>query len=187
MSFFRTLILLLVTLAGFSMGAVLGHRAKPGLQSDNPRPSLGDFAAILFCWSGVVLSLISGIKAGLTAVVWALTGLIIAFGFHRLRKPLPEAIRSRGIPSDQAHGPAPLNQEGRMRKFWDAWKTFAKAVGGFQSRVFLIGLYYLALAPFGIFVGWLRDPLKLKPSDQRSFWTPKAPSGETLDEARRQF
>lgn len=187
MSFFRTLILLLVTLAGFSTGTVLGHRAKPGLRSDNPRPTAADFAAILFCWCGVILSLISGVAAGRIAAFWALTGLIIAFAFRRLQKPLPEGARQHGIPSGQTHRPAPLDQKRREQKLWDGWKTFANAVGGFQSRVFLIGLYYLALAPFGILVGWLGDPLNLKPTPRESFWRPKEAAGEELDDARRQF
>ena len=187
MSFFRLLILLLVTLAGFSTGAVLGHRAKPGLRIDNPRPTPADFAAILFCWSGVILSLISGVAAGRIAAFGAFSGLIIAFAFHRLRKPLPEGTTPRGVPSNQTQRPAPLDQRRRTQKLRDDWKTFASAVGGFQSRVFLIGLYYVALTPFGILVGWLRDPLNLKPSPHDSFWKPKEAAGEGLENARRQF
>lgn len=187
MSFFRTLILMLVTLAGFSMGAVLGHWAKPGIRSANPRPTATDFAAVLFCWCGVILSLISGVEAVRIAAFGALTGLVIAFAFHRLRKPLPEGTHERGISSDQAHRPAPFDQKRRKQKLWNDWKTFANAVGGFQSRVFLIGLYYLALAPFGVLVGWLGDPLNLKPTPRESFWSPKDAAGEELASARRQF
>lgn len=59
MSFFRLLILLLVTLAGFSTGAVLGHGAKSASRSDIPRPCLADFAAIFLCWAGVIVSVLS--------------------------------------------------------------------------------------------------------------------------------
>ena len=187
MSFFRTLILLLVTLAGFSAGAALGHRARPALRSDTPRPSAADFAAILFCWSGVILSLISGIGVGRIAAFWALTGLVIALAFHRLQKPLPEGTPQHGIPRGQTHRPAGLDQKTRGQKLWNDWKTFAKGVGGFQSRVFLMGFYYLALAPFGILVGWLGDPLNLKSTPHESFWSPKETAGEELDNGRRQF
>ena len=59
MSFLRTLALLLVALAGFSVGAVLGQGAKSASRSDIPGPCLADFAHIFLCWTGVIVSVLS--------------------------------------------------------------------------------------------------------------------------------
>jgi len=187
MSFFRLLALLLVTLAGFSTGAALGHRAKRASRSDVPHPGLPDFAAILLCWSGVFISLISGFEAGRTAALWTVTGLIIAFALHRLQKRTPDDARKHATPGDENGRCGPPGASRPLPSAWDGWKTFARAVGGFQSRVILSGLYFVALAPFGIFVGWLGDPLKIKSGARDSYWKPKQPTGENLDAARRQF
>ena len=185
MSFFRTLALLLIALAGFSTGAVLGHGAKSASRSDMPRPCLADFAAIFLCWSGVIVSLISGFEPWRTAAVWTLVGLVIAFALHRLQKqPLDDARRRAAQKAEKSKSAQRLAST--PGNGWEGWKTIAQAIGGFQNRVLLNGLYYLALAPFGILVGWLGDPLKLKPSPQESFWGPKETSSESLDESRRQ-
>jgi hypothetical protein len=187
MSLFRALGLLLLTMAGFSLGAVLGHGAKAASRGAVIRPRLLDFGAILVCWLGVLTSRFSGLGVGETAIVWTLAGFILAFAFHRLLKSPPDEPHARGITGVESLRHAPSGEPGQPRGVWNQWKSFARAVGGFQSRIILGWLYLIALAPFGIVVGWLRDPLDIRSRDRDSYWKAKPPTGENLDAARRQF
>lgn len=187
MSLFRTLGLLLLTMPGFSLGAVLGQGAEAASRGGVARPRLLDFGGIFLCWLGVLTSQFSGLGFGETAAVWTLAGFGLAFALHRLRKPPRDEARAHGITGAESARHTPSEAPGQSRHAWDKWKAFARAVGEFQSRIILTGLYYVALAPFGIVVGWLGDPLRIKSAEPGSYWKPKPPADENLDAARRQF
>jgi hypothetical protein len=73
-----------------------------------------------------------------------------------------------------------------LRTLWERWKVIARKIGDVQSRVMLVGFYFVILAPFGLGVRLLSDRLQLKPQ-RVSRWLPKAPKTTALwDSARRQ-
>lgn len=74
-----------------------------------------------------------------------------------------------------------------IRRIWAKWKTFAQAFADFQARVLLTLVYFIIVAPFGLWVRLLSDPLTLNPQPQRSMWFPKHTPEQTLESARRQF
>ncbi len=76
-----------------------------------------------------------------------------------------------------------------MRKrWWKAWKESAEAIGGFQSRILLGLFYFCVVAPFGIAVRALGDPLNIRNRKLPPLWlTRNDESDGSLDECRRQF
>jgi hypothetical protein len=74
-----------------------------------------------------------------------------------------------------------------LRRLWVGWKSIAHKIGTFQSRVLLTGFYFLILAPFGLGVRLLSDPLRLK-RQHHSHWLGKEnATADSREHARRQF
>lgn len=74
----------------------------------------------------------------------------------------------------------------RINEIWSRWKSFARLVGNIQARILFTVLYFSLIAPFGLVIRALADPLAVKhPAGSR--WLPKATQPMDLDEARRQF
>ena len=73
-----------------------------------------------------------------------------------------------------------------LKKAWSKWKVFAQKVGNFQARVILSLFYFLLVTPIGILIRLFGDPLRLK-QYAKSYWLPKEPKENNLDEAKRQF
>jgi hypothetical protein len=74
-----------------------------------------------------------------------------------------------------------------LRQKWETWKVFSATLGDFQSRIVLMLLYFTVVAPFGLGLRLLSDPLRIKGSRQETAWLERAPIQITLDEARQQF
>ena len=74
-----------------------------------------------------------------------------------------------------------------LARFWLQWKRFAQRVADFQARAILTLIYFLVLAPFGLIVSFLKDPLKTKHPPRSSVWLPRPPENASLENARRQF
>lgn len=49
-----------------------------------------------------------------------------------------------------------------LKRAWQTWKRFAKALGTFQARVLLTIFYALLVLPFGVLVRLFSDPLRIK-------------------------
>jgi len=74
-----------------------------------------------------------------------------------------------------------------LRRLWERWKRIAHTIGVWQSRVLLNVFYYVILAPFGLGVRLLADPLAITPRPG-PHWRRKEPNAAThVDRARRQF
>jgi hypothetical protein len=71
------------------------------------------------------------------------------------------------------------------RLAWKRWTIIGEVYGDFQARFFATLFYFTILVPFAAGVRLTRDPLHLRGTDRA--WLERAPVGNTLDEARRQF
>ena len=72
--------------------------------------------------------------------------------------------------------------------FWEDWKSFARVMGGFQSRLLMGLFYFFIVMPFGVAVRIFGDPLHLRRVERSSNWTPRNDATNiSLDEARKQF
>jgi len=188
--FFRAVASLLVIIATFSAGSVLGHRLRSPGKEGVARPGVLDGALLLLCWIAGGLIVRSGHGIGTALVIGCSAALVFAFARHYCvtRSTLgtlhsdPSSSVSRRPDSEILVGALP----GRGRRLLAKWRSLARDAGGFQSRLFLSAVYFVVLAPFGIFVGRLGDPLKMRLSTRDSYWTPKEPFGQSFPDARRQ-
>ncbi len=72
------------------------------------------------------------------------------------------------------------------RHLWAGWKRFAERLGVFQSRLLLIVLYFVVVAPFALLVKIAKDPLRIR-RIEGSNWIPCPGSPAELERAKRQF
>jgi hypothetical protein len=71
------------------------------------------------------------------------------------------------------------------RRLWAGWKRFAERLGVFQSRLLLVVLYFVVVAPFALLVKAGKDPLRIKRVGD-SNWIPHPVSPSGLESAKRQ-
>jgi len=74
-----------------------------------------------------------------------------------------------------------------LKRLWNWWKPIAEKIGNFQARIILSVFYFLFVTPIAMGVKLFSDPLKMKKSDQASWWFPRENSKVSLEEAGRQF
>jgi hypothetical protein len=172
MDFISGLALVLLTLAGYSMGTVLGS----GDKSATPKPL--DLGVIVILWIAALAS-----RASLgrwTAVgLWLVAAGLVSCGLTSLRR--------NKMPARTTQATTSIQERSFLKGFWEGWKGFAREMGNYQSRVLLAFFYFVAVAPFGLLVRLFGDPLQTKLSTGPSFWVTRAPISTELDEARRQF
>jgi len=187
----RTLSFLIMIAAGTSAGAVLASRRKEQPFDPAISPGLSEPLLIVLCWAGAILTIQRGIPALVAIAVWIMAGFLAAYTIHRCR----DMSRGRG-PRDNATGVRATTlpeysqspsggQEPEGRR--GGWRTFAIALGGFQSRLALMAIYFSILALFGLTVGRFGNLLNLRVRTGESCWTPRESRRPSLKDARRQF
>ena len=172
MDFVSGLALILLTLVGYSSGAVLTGKGKQVV------PGLLDLAVAVVLWA-VALTTRVALGKGLAILVWLVVGLTMGAGLTGLR-------RGRYLDRKQT-APATAQDAGGLRRWWEGWKAFAAEMGNYQGRVLLAFFYFIVVTPFGIGVRLFSDPLKLKAGVGKSFSTEREAAGNSLEEARMQF
>lgn len=81
---------------------------------------------------------------------------------------------------------ASANPVSFLRVAWTRWKKIARAVGVVQTRILMVGLYFLFVLPLGMIMRLSGDPLRLK-RPPGSNWMPHHDEEASVDAARRQF
>jgi hypothetical protein len=172
MDFLSGLALVLLTLVGYSMGAVIG--AKDRL----PAPQWLDLAVVVVLWVSAIFSR-SALGKWIAIGVWLVAGGLVSFVLSSARRnKMPSKTKKAAIPG----------QEGKLfRRLWEDWKGFATEMGNYQSRMLLAFFYFLIITPFGVLVRLFGDPLRTRFSTNLSFWDKRPSINSGLDEARRQF
>jgi hypothetical protein len=172
MNLLSSLMIVLLVLAGYSMGAVIGGKGR------TPAPRVLDCGMVIVLW---VAALLSRVALGKWAAIgiWMVTSGLVSLGLTAARRGKLPAIRDQGaVPA--AEGPL-------LRRLWEGWKRFTAAFGGYQGRILLILFYFLVVTPFGVLVSLLSDPLGTRPVTALDFWNDRPVASGQLDEARRQF
>lgn len=72
-----------------------------------------------------------------------------------------------------------------LKKLWESSRRLAHRIGTFQGRVVLTAVYFVLVLPFGVAVGLLADPLRIKRRPTRWLNHPDEPAD--MDWARRQW
>lgn len=172
MDFLSGLALVLLTLVGYSIAAVIG--AKDRL----PTPRLLDLAVVVVLW---IIALFSRSALGKwTAIgVWLVAGGVVSFVLNSARR--------NKTPSKAKKAADPSQAGNFLKRLWEGWKGFAAEMGNYQGRILLAFFYFLVITPFGVLVRLFGDPLRTRVSTNPSFWDDRPAVGSELDEARRQF
>ena len=171
MSFFGGLALILLTLVGYSSGAVIaGRRRKEPL-------GLLDFGiAVVFL--ALALGTRSVLGKWLAILIWfILAGLgsaVLTEIRYKDRGAKKGAFRER-------------EQKGRLRRTWNWWKVFATEMGNYQGRLLFAFFYFVIVTPFGIGVRLFSDPLKMKQPKRTTFWSERSSVSHELKDAQEQF
>ncbi len=165
MEFVSGLALVLLTLVGYSSGAVLGARRR------TPVPELFDLLLVVVLCA-TALATRAALGKWLAIGVWLAAGLVAGALLARARlSRYPKA--EAGAPSGN---------------LWQAWKGFARRMGNYQSRMLMALLYFSVVLPFGLAMTALSDPLHIKRTGISSNWEPKHnPVKPSLEEAGRQY
>ncbi len=171
MSFFGGLALILLTLVGFSSGAVLAGRGK--------KEPLGliDFGmAVLFL----------AMALGTRSILGKWLAIPIWFILAGLGSGLLTEIRYKDRKAENRVRLSPP-EERPLRRAWDWWKVFAVEIGNYQGRMLFAFFYFVIVTPFGIGVRLFSDPLKVKQALRATNWLERSPVREELERAREQF
>ncbi len=170
MELISILALPLVALAAYSAGAVLSGHGKA------VAPAVSDLLAVIVVWA---LGLASRDVLGRWPAIGAGAGVGVIVGaiLTALRRPRYPDLRRQKAGS--AADP--------LRRAWEAWRRFAAAMGGYQSRIWL-GLFFLtAFAPFAVLTRLSSDHLRLKPPAEGALWTSWDRADRELGYGERQF
>jgi len=171
MSFFGGLALILLTLVGFSSGAVLAGRGK--------KEPLGliDFGmAVLFL----------AMALGTRSIFGKWLAIPIWFILAGLGSGLLTEIRYKDRKAENRVRLSPP-EERPLRRAWDWWKVFAIEIGNYQGRMLFAFFYFVIVTPFGIGVRLFSDPLKVKQAVRATNWLERSSEREELETAREQF
>jgi hypothetical protein len=138
-----------------------GAITKSG-KSKELKPKLIDIAIVVCIWVAAILSKIySNIDKWLLILIWLVISFALGFMITWLRKPELKEIQKS--PTSPTKNP--------LKIFWQGWLTVTKRIGGFQSRLILAMIYFIAIAPIALF-NKKTDYQKLKNQNVKTYWQP---------------
>lgn len=174
MEWLSGLVLVLLTLVGYSSGSVLAGRGR------KIAPGLSDVVVVLIIWAAALVCR-PMLGRWMSILIWLLAGMLVGFLFMLAR-------RSR-FPKPRARGLFLTTEEPKkgLGGIWQAWKAFSHEMGDFQGRVLLIFFYFIVVTPFAILVLLFSDPLRLRNKGTQTYWLDRPAMPRGLEEARRQF
>jgi hypothetical protein len=165
--------LILITMAAYSAGVVLG--AGKGTES---KPLIPDLLVVLVLWSAALVSRSAfHLDKWLAIPVWLVLGLAAGWLAGLGRK----SGAKKGAES------APGVSGGAWKRTWARWKAFSLRMGSFQSRIILSFVYFAFILPFGLGVRLFSDPMRIRKRKVPSHWLPKKETPAVLEEFKRQF
>jgi hypothetical protein len=165
------LALVLLTLVGYSTGAVFGGRGKSVV------PRLLDLGIVIVLLIAALTSR-TVLDRWVAVGVWLVIGGLVSLVLGRMRfGKMPAQTEER----------VSVREGNPLTRLWKGWKGFAADMGNYQSRILLAFFYFVVVTPFGLPVRLLSDPLRIKYSAGNSFWVDRSRVSTELDEARRQF
>jgi hypothetical protein len=178
MTILSLIVLILLSLVGYSSGAVLR-----GGKNSEIKPRIIDLLVILMIWAGAIYSRLTFIiNKWLLVAIWL--GISYALGFAIL------SFRKHSLNKKPAAAQAPETPGNPLKKLWKTWQQFSRRMGAFQSRILLSLFYFLFLTPIGLVIKIFSDPLNIKHRNQGasgSYWLSKEAINGNIDDFRRQF
>jgi hypothetical protein len=175
MEAFSYIVLILLSLVGYSAGAVRG--AGRGVEL---KPRIVDLILLSAVWGGAVFSRMAlDWNRWLVILAWiVLSGLIGVLAVWP-RRPAEETALSKNRSIDVSKGP--------LRILWQRWGDFSGRMGSFQSRIVASLVFFVVVAPFAMAAKAFSDPLGKKYRGGGSYWLPRTRTEANLEQSRRQF
>jgi hypothetical protein len=171
MNFLEGMALILLTLAGYSSGAVIAGR---GRSKSLRLLDLGAAALLLI----LALATRGIIGHWIALPFWFILSGWVAALFTRVKRG------EGGTKKEDRKGPVDKTP---WRRVWDGWKAFATDMGNYQGRMFFAFFYFIIVMPFGVGLRLFADPFKMKPEGKNTFWLERTPISRELKDAREQF
>ena len=171
MNFFEGIALILLTLAGYSSGAVIAGR---GRGKSLRLLDLGAAASLLI----LALATRGSIGHWINLPFWFILSGWVAAVFTKVKRG------QGGTKKEDRKGPADRTP---WRRFWDGWKAFAADMGNYQGRMLFAFFYFIIVMPFAVGLRLFADPFKMKAEGRNTFWVERTSVRRELKDAREQF
>ena len=171
MDFFGLLALILLTLIGYSSGAVIAGRTRK-----EPLGLLDFGMAVLFL--AMALGTRSLLGKWLAIPIWV---ILAGLGSALLTEIRYKDLETKKIARQKTSG------RGSLRRSWNWWKVFATEMGNYQGRVLFAFFYFIVVTLFGIGVRLFSDPLMVKQKGRTTSWLQRSSVSHELEAAREQF
>lgn len=172
MAFLSNLALVLLSMVGYSAGAMIAGGKK------KVTPSIFDLIVIVIMWGSALMTRAWFGNKWLALGLWIVIGLILG--------SLVCAAQRSTYPIEKWGKEIPPGVRG-FKGFWEKWKAFGVRLGNFQSRLLLAFFYFPVVIPFGIVVRLNKDPLQRKVHQAESRWMPRSKCDHDLESIQRQF
>lgn len=172
MDSFGVLALILLTLMGYSSGAVIAGRGKK-----EPLGLLDLGMAVLFL--AMALGTRSVLGKWLVIPIW--------FVLAGLGSVLLTEIRYKDRKTEKKARFLSSAEKGPLRQAWNWWKVFATEIGNYQGRLLFGFFYFVVVTLFGLGVRLFSDPLKVKQGGGKTYWLERSPLSQEFEAARDQF
>lgn len=159
----------LLTIAGYSTGAVLAGKAK------DVHPKLLDvFLVPLLCALAVIIRSGGGWwPIVMAAIGGGLVGATVTAIVYRVK---PD--HSRYVT------PVPRRHLSFVNRVGEKWQWLAKALGNYQGRMLMSIVYFLLVAPFAIILRMTDDPLHVRLPANKTMWPEHSSGVVSLEQAR---
>lgn len=169
------IVLILLSLVGFSAGAV----AKAG-KSVQLRPQIIDLILISVIWAGAIYSrIVLDLNKWLVILLWLVLSSLIGMLCVWPRNFAREEASRKKIPKETARN--------LLQGLWQSWGSFSIRMGNFQSGIVLSLFFFTVVSPFALAVKMFSDPLRIRYRGNESHWLPKMRSETNLERFKRQF
>jgi len=74
-----------------------------------------------------------------------------------------------------------------VARTWRTWSELTRCMGDFQARLVLTLLYFSWIAPFGLLLRLLGDPLDIRGVPKSTAWKKRAAQKRDMQSLRSQF
>lgn len=169
MDFLSGVVLVLLTLVGYSSGAIVAGKSR------SVAPRLFDLFLVILLWVAA-LSTRSMLGKWAAILIWLVAGGIVGVLLTLLR------LESYETREPKASGSKTGNIFRRVIKVWN---SFAARIGNYQSRLILSLFYFVVVTPYGLFMKLFSDPLCLRRT--QSCWIQREAMNAEFEDAKRQF
>lgn len=172
---FSFIALLLLSLVGYSVGAV----GKAG-KFVELKPQIIDLILVVLIWAGAIYSRINlNLNKWILIIIWIILGIITG-----MLAMLPRHLSEAKLSNNRVLKRASKNLHVKLLQ---NCKNFSNRTGSFQSRIIISLFFFTFVSPFALALKIFSDPLKIKHQSRESHWLPKKEINADLDQFRRQF